>query len=292
MSIPQQDKSDLNKQIKEIVEVQQKNSLIESEENLSQSRLRQNGKLSIKLIYNTENESKNLKIKTIATITFILLLVILNNSGGLNPFRTPINCFSDSFFNMTISINKILQTNKSLDNAVLIIGGLLEDITVVVGFMYFCFTFKSWSLLVGLLILYTTRTIMQKLYVMEVPPDMTFRYPGFPSLFVPYLATNDFFFSGHVSLPSIVAYNFNKNGNKGLAIFGVFTALYEAFMMIIVRGHYSIDLYAGFVFSYYAILLAEKICYYLDRSFIGLLNNDEYNDLKEKNSIFNEDGLA
>jgi len=33
---------------------------------------------------------------------------------------------------------------------------------------------------------------------MEKPSGYIWHYPGFPSLVVPYAATNDFFFSGHV----------------------------------------------------------------------------------------------
>ena len=63
------------------------------------------------------------------------------------------------------------------------------------------------------------RFINQNFYLMTIPKESTFRYPGFPSLFVPYLATNDYFFSGHVSLPSVMGYEFYKNGYPKTSIF-------------------------------------------------------------------------
>ena len=64
-----------------------------------------------------------------------------------------------------------------------------------------------------------------------------------------------------------------QNKYYKLAFFAIFSALYEAFMMVVIRGHYSIDLYAGFIFSTYACLLANKVCLKVDFSSIGLLVN-------------------
>ena len=122
---------------------------------------------------------------------------------------------------------------------------------------------------------------------MRIPAESTFKYPGFPSLFVPYMATNDYFFSGHVSLPTIVAYNFYLESKQTLTIVCLLTAVYEAIMMIVVRGHYSIDLYAGFIFSAYACIISNHLCKYIDHSNFGLLGEQQENNL-DKEIIFEE----
>jgi len=47
-----------------------------------------------------------------------------------------------------------------------------------------------------LVLLLGMRQVMQALCALPAPPNMIWRYPGFPSLFVTYSVGNDYFFSG------------------------------------------------------------------------------------------------
>jgi hypothetical protein len=40
--------------------------------------------------------------------------------------------------------------------------------------------------------------------------------------------------------------------------------------MIILRGHYFIDLFAGVVFAHYFWILAEKYCYFIDEYYLKI----------------------
>jgi len=97
-------------------------------------------------------------------------------------------------------------------------------------------------------------------------------YPGLPSLAVSYLKSNDFFFSGHVGFPIIIGLEFKSQKNHYMYVFSLFTSFFEASTMIVLRGHYSIDLITGVIFSHYIYILTDKYIYILDDSCIGMSN--------------------
>ncbi len=104
------------------------------------------------------------------------------------------------------------------------------------------------------------------MFQMRFPDGYLWEYPGFPSLAVSYLKTNDFFYSGHVGFPTIFAFEHNEMGNTKLVIFCVFTLFMEMFTMIATHGHYIIDLLAGFVIGHYVTIIADRIARnYIDK---------------------------
>ena len=76
----------------------------------------------------------------------------------------------------------------------------------------------------------------------------TFRYPGFPSLFIPYKQANDFYFSGHtgycVILMMIFIYNFKS---KKLVYYSVGLLFFTIYTLTVTRVHYFNDILIGFV---------------------------------------------
>ena len=82
----------------------------------------------------------------------------------------------------------------------MIVCGLLIDTFMVTQFMMFIFIKQNtWRFFLGMIGVYGLRIIVQNTFLMEKPTGYIWEYPGFPSLVVPYGATNDFFFSGHVA---------------------------------------------------------------------------------------------
>lgn len=92
---------------------------------------------------------------------------------------------------------------------------------------------------------------------------------------VGYGPTNDFFFSGHVGLPLIAALEFNKTKLNIPAVFCLLVCFLEAFLLIITRGHYSIDIFAGLVTGHYYFLLIDKYIDVVDTSIIGMKKGEE-----------------
>jgi uncharacterized membrane protein YagU involved in acid resistance len=61
-----------------------------------------------------------------------------------------------------------------------------------------------------------------------------------------------------------------------LAAFGV---CFEFFTMVVLRGHYSIDLFSGIIFGHYFWILSKKICKAMDKKWKIKYRENELNKL-------------
>lgn len=84
------------------------------------------------------------------------------------------------------------------------------------------------------------------------------------SLTVPYGRTNDFFYSGHVGCCVICFLEFQSIGWNKMALFSFFNVFCQVFLMISLRGHYTIDMITGIIAGHYIWMLAEKYSYLID----------------------------
>ncbi len=100
---------------------------------------------------------------------------------------------------------------------------------------------------VGLAMLFALRQICQLLCPLPAPDGMIWRSPGFPSLLVTYGTTNDLFFSGHTAIAVYGAATLAGDfGAWGLAL-GLTIALFEAVTVLVLRAHYTMDVFTGVV---------------------------------------------
>ena len=79
---------------------------------------------------------------------------------------------------------------------------------------------------------YGIRLVIQNLFLMKKPDGYIWEYPGFPSLVVPYGATNDFFYSGHMGGSLIATLEWAQYGKKYVVIFG-FVTMFLTFWLLI-----------------------------------------------------------
>lgn len=233
---------------------------------------------------NDNNPELQRKLPKILSVFFVIFFIAFFNLAHIGTFTSEVTCFYDLGFKITTGLNQLMIDVPKLQDAIMIIAGLAEDFAVVLGMMFFTFKFESWRMLFSLFIVYFLRFINQNFYLMTIPKESTFRYPGFPSLFVPYLATNDYFFSGHVSLPSVMGYEFYKNGYPKTSIFCFCVALFQMFMMFCTRGHYSIDMYAGFIFSFYSCIVINKYIHLIDKSKYSWRKENEISGIYDDDS--------
>ena len=127
---------------------------------------------------------------------------------------------------------------------------------------FWIFKIKSWRVFISLSFFYLFRALIQSLFQFTYPDGYLWEYPGFPSIAVSYLKTNDFFYSGHVGLPVIISCEFFKNSYYYLGFFALLTSGIEFITMIITRGHYIIDLISGIIFAHYTFLLVDNFLQY------------------------------
>lgn len=138
------------------------------------------------------------------------------------------------------------------------------DIMTLVGFYRFARYGTTFRPVMTIFLFYGLRTVIQSIFFMEKPEGYDWDYPGFPSIFVPYGKTADFFYSGHVGICMINYLEFSAVGWRLWALFAIFVSGCQVFLMITLRSHYSIDLLAGFLFAHYMFLICEKYSYIID----------------------------
>jgi len=169
---------------------------------------------------------------------------------------------------------------------------------MVVGFVVFAIHGKSWRLPLALAMFYLLRLILQKLFLMRYPDGYLWEYPGFPSLVVPYGKTNDFFYSGHAGGALVMTLEFRTLATslvrhrifmRTLQIFGILTIILQLFLMIFLRGHYTIDLVTGLMAGHYFYIIGDLFAPYMDKVLCKLrpktspnLRNSEVVDASEK----------
>jgi hypothetical protein len=118
---------------------------------------------------------------------------------------------------------------------------------------------------VGLLVLFALRQLCQGLCALPPPEGMLWRQPGVPSLLVTYGVANDLFFSGHTAIAVYGAVELARAGGPGLALVGVTIAAIEAATVIVLRAHYTMDVFAGAVTALLAAGLASELAPACDR---------------------------
>jgi hypothetical protein len=122
----------------------------------------------------------------------------------------------------------------------------------------------------GLLILFAMRQACQLLCALEPPQGMIWYDPGFPTLLVTYSVATDFFFSGHTGLAVLGAVELARTGTspqgrrRWLAL-GIAIAVFEATTVLVLRAHYTMDVFTGAVVARYASMLAPRISPSCDR---------------------------
>jgi hypothetical protein len=117
---------------------------------------------------------------------------------------------------------------------------------------------------IGLLILFGLRQLCQATTALPQPPGIIWRPPGFPSLLVTYGVANDFFFSGHTALAVLGAVELFRL-RRGLWPVAIFVAVFEATVVLTLRAHWTMDVFAGAMAALWAASAAAWLAPPLDR---------------------------
>ena len=94
--------------------------------------------------------------------------------------------------------------------------------------------------------LFVLRQVCQALCALPPPENMIWRYPGFPSLLVTYGTSNDLFFSGHTAIAVYACVELARRGKLWIGV-GVVIVLFEMATVLVLRAHYTMDVFAGAV---------------------------------------------
>jgi hypothetical protein len=198
--------------------------------------------------------------------TFVIRLVVTTAAlaiwfwtQSLIGARTlPATGIGDGLHSATAPANAYLQTHPSTANALLILSSAIVDLLglFLLGKWLFGSSVRPF---LALVIVLGLRQIMQALVALPAPPNAIWHYPGFPSLLVTYGVANDYFFSGHSAIAVLGALELSRQGNRWLTALGVLVVIFEVFTVLVLRAHYTMDVFAGIITALYAAHLAHRL---------------------------------
>jgi hypothetical protein len=122
----------------------------------------------------------------------------------------------------------------------------------------------------GLLIVFGLRQICQAITALPPPEGMIWRSPGVPSLLVTYGVSNDLFFSGHTALAVYGAIELGRWGGPAWAVAGAALVLFECMVVIVLRAHYTMDVFTGAVTAFAAAVVADRLAPACDAALVRL----------------------
>jgi len=170
---------------------------------------------------------------------------------------------TDGIHLATARIHARYATNVAAGNRLLIISSLVIDLlgAYLLGTAIFGASIRPY---LGLVLVFALRQICQMLCPLPAPAGMVWRYPGIPAILVTYGTANDLFFSGHTAIAVYGACTLAGHyGTWGLA-FGLAIAIFEAVTVLVLRAHYTMDVFTGIVCALWVYSIGGVIAPWVD----------------------------
>ena len=182
----------------------------------------------------------------------------------------PAGGIGDALHDWTAPLNRRLNARPREADALLVVtSGLIDAlgafllVSAVLG--------PSLRPFVGLLMLFALRQLCQGLCALAPPPGMIWRHPGFPSLLVTYGTATDLFFSGHTAIAVVGAVELAHLGGAGWLGLGIAIAVIEATTVLVLRAHYTMDVFAAIVTALWAVSVADVLAPWVDHALAVLV---------------------
>jgi hypothetical protein len=165
--------------------------------------------------------------------------------------------------------NQYLHENPGAANALLICSSAVID-SMGVFLLAVSIFGRTVRPFLGLLLLFGMRQICQMLCALPPPTGIIWRNPGVPALLVTYDVATDFFFSGHTGLSVLGAVELARLGDRRWFYVGVVIVVFESFSVLVLRAHYTMDVFTGIIAALYATILAAGWAPWCDRTLARL----------------------
>jgi hypothetical protein len=170
----------------------------------------------------------------------------------------PVSGVGDALHTLTAGLNSYFYQSQIAANALLIISSALIDGLALFLLVRWLFG-PSVRPFLGLVLLLGLRQIMQAICALPAPPNMIWHYPGFPSLLVTYNVGNDFFFSGHTAIAVFGGIELARLGKPWLTAIAMAIVLFEIATVLILRAHYTMDVFTGLLAAICVAQLCSKV---------------------------------
>jgi hypothetical protein len=193
---------------------------------------------------NAETAHKRRRLMRRIVLTALALGIWFWTQSLIARRAAPAAGVGDALHTMTAGLNSYFYHSPTAANALLILSSALLDGLGIFLLARWLFG-PSVRPFLGLVLLLGLRQIMQAVCALPAPPNMIWRYPGFPSALVTYNVGNDFFFSGHTAIAVFGGIELAGLGRRWLTIVAVGIVLFEIATVLILRAHYTMDVFTG-----------------------------------------------
>lgn len=170
----------------------------------------------------------------------------------------------DRLQTLTASWNAYLQTGGWAPNALIILYSALGDVYVLFFFITALWS-SSLRMILPLFVFLFFRQVMQVLVTFPIAPGMIWHYPGLPALFAAYNISNDFYFSAYIGINLLITLKLLEYKNWWLTLLGFFIVFIEAFISIILRVHFTPDIYTSIITAIFVFLYVFPLSDKLER---------------------------
>jgi len=216
-----------------------------------------------------ETKPKNATTRRPSSILRVLLIVIglglwFWTQALIGSRAFPKGGIGDAVHEWTAPIHRFFVEHPKQADALLIASSAVIDFLGIFLLASAIFG-PSVRPFLGLVILFALRQICQGLCALPTPDGMIWRHPGFPSLLVTYGTSNDLFFSGHTAIAVYGTLCLARLGWP-LRVLGILIALFEIATVLLLRAHYTMDVFAGAVTAFFAMGLADRWAAGVDRA--------------------------
>lgn len=153
---------------------------------------------------------------------------------------------TDGVHLLTARIHHRYFTKVAAGNRLLVASSLVIDLLGIylLGSAIFGGTIRPY---LGLVMVFALRQICQMLCPLPAPSGMIWRYPGVPAILVTYGTANDLFFSGHTAIAVYGAATLAGHLGPWGLVLGLAIAFFEASTVLVLRAHYTMDVFTGIV---------------------------------------------
>jgi PAP2 superfamily protein len=212
----------------------------------------------------TEGPGRSRGLLLRLVLTAVVLALWFWTQSLIGARTPPAAGLGDTLHNLTSGLNSYFSHNSVAANGLLIVSSAFIDGLglFLLGRWLFGGSIRPF---LGLFLLMALRQLMQAICSLPPPPGMIWHYPGFPSLLVTYHVANDFFFSGHTAIAVFGAIELSRLQKNWLTVAAVLLAVFEIVTVLILRAHYTMDVFTGIVAALWIAPLVERVSPRLDQ---------------------------
>lgn len=177
--------------------------------------------------------------------------------------EAPKGVIDDGMHRLTADLHEYFYTHKPAAKALMIVSTFFIDALAIFVLVRAIFG-RTIRPFVGLFMLFCLRQLCQVLCSLPEPDRMIWYDPGVPAILVTYGVATDLFFSGHTSVAVYGSLELSRLGRKWLMM-GIAISIFEMLTVLILRAHYTMDVFAAFMTAIVVNGVAEVISPSIDR---------------------------